>query len=56
MREQLTINTEKTHKEASDMTTSITVHLAALKIVAALYREGMINLDTYRKIVAQYAA
>ena len=37
------------------MTPNITVRLAALKIVAALYQQGMINLETYRKVVAQYA-
>ena len=54
---QLSINTGKTEirKEVFDMTPNITVHLAALKIVAALYQQGMINLETYRKVVAQYA-
>ena len=38
------------------MDPNINTHLAALKIVAALYRQGLINLPTYRKIIAQYGA
>ena len=38
------------------MAPNIDTTLAALKIVAALYRQGLINLSTYRKILAQYGA
>lgn len=56
MTKQLSIHSRKAQQEESAMTTNISAHLAALKIVAALYRQGLINLSTYRKILAQYGA